>query len=261
MNQNSGGLTCAIGCLLIAGLGGAMVAAMLWFLADYAIIAAIFFGGIAAILAFFFLNWAFCRGLPAVNEATVETPSVQAEPVKAAAAPAASAPVATSTPASLVSDVPDAKPAPKAAAAPAAKKPAAKKPAAKKPAAKKPAAKKAPAKAATEKPAAKPAAKKAAKPVAKDGKPPMLKKARAGGADDLKLIKGVGPKLEGTLNELGFWHFDQIAGWRKKEVEWVDERLKFKGRIDRDEWIKQAKTLAKGGSTEFAKRVKKGDVY
>lgn len=82
-------------------------------------------------------------------------------------------------------------------------------------------------------------------PVAKDGKPPLLTKARDTGADDLKKIKGVGPALEKTLNELGFYHFDQIAGWRKKEIEWVDERLKFKGRIERDEWIKQAKALAK----------------
>jgi len=104
-------------------------------------------------------------------------------------------------------------------------------------------------------------AKAATKPVAKDGKPPLLKKARAGGADDLKLIKGVGPGLEKTLNELGFYHFDQVAAWRKKEIEWVDERLKFKGRIVRDGWVKQCKTLAKGGSTEFAKRVKKGGVY
>ena len=99
------------------------------------------------------------------------------------------------------------------------------------------------------------------KPVAKNGKPPVIRKARAGGADDLKQLKGVGPALEKTLNELGFFHFDQVAGWRKKEVEWVDARLKFKGRIERDGWVKQAKTLAKGGSTEFSKRVKKGDVY
>lgn len=97
----------------------------------------------------------------------------------------------------------------------------------------------------------------ARKPVAKDGKPATLKKARASGADDLKLLKGVGPGLEKTLNELGFHHFDQVAGWRKKEIEWVDSRLKFKGRIERDEWIKQAKTLAKGGATEFSKRAKK----
>ena len=70
-------------------------------------------------------------------------------------------------------------------------------------------------------------------------------------------MKGVGPGLEKTLNELGFYHFDQISGWRKKEIEWVDSRLKFKGRIERDEWTKQAKVLAKGGETEFSKRSKK----
>jgi predicted flap endonuclease-1-like 5' DNA nuclease len=93
--------------------------------------------------------------------------------------------------------------------------------------------------------------------VAADGKPEMLTKARASGADDLKLISGVGPKLEGTLNELGVYHFDQVGSWRKKEIEWVDARLRFKGRIERDGWIAQAKILAKGGETEFSKRKKK----
>lgn len=111
------------------------------------------------------------------------------------------------------------------------------------------------------KPAAKPAAAKAAKPAAaKAAKPETLTKARAGGADDLKQIKGVGPGLEKTLNELGFYHFDQIQNWRKAEIEWVDSRLKFPGRIVRDEWTKQAKTLAKGGTTEFSKKVKKSGV-
>lgn len=108
---------------------------------------------------------------------------------------------------------------------------------------------------ATAKAAKTPAAK--ATPVAADGKPATLTAARESGADDLKLLKGVGPALEKTLNELGFYHFDQVAAWRKAEVEWVDSRLKFKGRIVRDEWIKQAKTLAKGGVTEFSKRSKK----
>lgn len=94
--------------------------------------------------------------------------------------------------------------------------------------------------------------------MAADGKPETLTGPRAGStADDLKLLKGVGPGLEKTLNDLGFYHFDQIAAWRKKEVAWVDSRLKFKGRIERDEWIKQAKILAKGGETEFSKRSKK----
>ncbi len=127
-------------------------------------------------------------------------------------------------------------------------------------------AKKAPAKKATgEKPAKKPAkaaAGSARRPVAPDGKPELLAQPRGGRPDDLKMIKGVGPKLEKLLNDLGVWHFDQIASWRKKEVEWVDQHLEgFRGRIVRDEWIKQAKVLARGGSTEFANRVKKGKVY
>ena len=69
---------------------------------------------------------------------------------------------------------------------------------------------------------------------------------RKSGADDLKLITGVGPKLEGVLNELGFWHFDQIAKWTDEEIAWVDSRLKFKGRIARDDWVAQATKLAKG---------------
>ncbi len=130
----------------------------------------------------------------------------------------------------------------------------------------KPAAKAAKPAAKTAKPAAK-AAKPAAKAVkpaakaAKAAKPETLTKARAGGADDLKQIKGVGPGLEKILNELGFYHFDQIQNWRKAEIEWVDSRLKFPGRIVRDEWTKQAKILAKGGTTEFSKKVKKGGVY
>jgi predicted flap endonuclease-1-like 5' DNA nuclease len=86
--------------------------------------------------------------------------------------------------------------------------------------------------------------------------------ARAGGANDLKQIKGVGPKMEGMLNTMGVFHFDQVASWRKKEVEWVDDNLEgFKGRVSRDEWVKQAKLLAKGKETEFSKKVKKGSVY
>ena len=74
-----------------------------------------------------------------------------------------------------------------------------------------------------------------------------------GQADDLKWISGVGPKLEETLNELGIYHFDQIAAWTKKEIDWVDDYLKFSGRIERDNWIDQAKTLAKGGWDEYVK--------
>lgn len=74
------------------------------------------------------------------------------------------------------------------------------------------------------------------------------------GADDLKLLKGVGPALEKKLHENGVTSFAQIAGWSAADVEEMDERLSFKGRIDRDGWVEQAKTLAAGGETEFSKR-------
>lgn len=93
-------------------------------------------------------------------------------------------------------------------------------------------------------------------------RPAGLYEARDGKPDDLKAIKGVGPKLEQLCNSLGFWHFDQIANWTADEVAWVDANLKgFKGRVSRDNWVEQAKILASGGETEFSKRVEDGGVY
>ena len=87
-------------------------------------------------------------------------------------------------------------------------------------------------------------------------RPEALSGARDGGADDLKMIKGVGPKLEIMLNELGFYHFDQIAGWSAAEVAWVNDNLTgFKGRVSRDNWVEQGRKLASGQETEFSKRV------
>jgi predicted flap endonuclease-1-like 5' DNA nuclease len=86
-------------------------------------------------------------------------------------------------------------------------------------------------------------------------RPEGLDGPRGGQADDLKLIKGVGVKLEGLLHSLGFYHFDQIANWSAAEVAWVDENLEgFKGRVTRDDWISQAGILAAGGATEFSSR-------
>ena len=93
-------------------------------------------------------------------------------------------------------------------------------------------------------------------------RPEALSGARNGGADDLKMMKGVGPKIEIMLNELGFYHFDQIAGWSAAEVAWVNDNLAgFKGRVSRDNWVEQARKLASGQETEFSKRVSDGDVY
>ncbi|MDE1159017.1 MAG: NADH-quinone oxidoreductase subunit E [Neorhizobium sp.] len=71
--------------------------------------------------------------------------------------------------------------------------------------------------------------------------------------DDLKLIAGVGPKIEGTLHDLGIFTFAQIAAWKKQECDWVDGYLNFKGRIERDDWIRQADALARGGEQEYIK--------
>lgn len=106
------------------------------------------------------------------------------------------------------------------------------------------------------------AAADAATAVTADDKPEMLDAPRGGAGDDLKQIKGVGPKMEQMLNTMGVWHFEQMASWSAKEVKWVDDNLEgFKGRVTRDDWVKQAKVLAEGGTTEFSKKVKKGGVY
>ena len=80
-------------------------------------------------------------------------------------------------------------------------------------------------------------------------------------ADDLKMISGIGPVLEKKLHELGIFKFSQIAAWTPENIEWADGYLRFKGRILRDNWLSQAKTLAEGGETEFSKRAAKGGVY
>lgn len=69
--------------------------------------------------------------------------------------------------------------------------------------------------------------------------------------DDLQLIAGVGPRNEGLLHGLGIYTFAQVGAWKKAEREWVDGYLRFKGRIEREEWVKQAKALAKGGEAEY----------
>ncbi|MGI9356793.1 MAG: NADH-quinone oxidoreductase subunit NuoE [Rhizobiaceae bacterium] len=100
--------------------------------------------------------------------------------------------------------------------------------------------------------ARKTAAKRVAKAANDDaGMPQGMKKPKT--PDDLKLISGVGPKIEGVLNGLGIYKYEQIAKWKKAEREWVDGYLRFKGRVDRDEWTKQAKALAKGGRDEYVR--------
>ncbi|MCC5992311.1 MAG: 50S ribosomal protein L21 [Rhodobacteraceae bacterium] len=72
----------------------------------------------------------------------------------------------------------------------------------------------------------------------------LLTEPRDGKPDDLKKISGVGPKLESLLNQNGVFHFDQIAAWTPEEIAYMDDQLSFKGRIERDGWIDQAKQFA-----------------
>ncbi|WP_333817150.1 NADH-quinone oxidoreductase subunit E [Tabrizicola sp.] len=90
-------------------------------------------------------------------------------------------------------------------------------------------------------------------------KPAGLSAPKGGRADDLKLILGIGPKLEALCHRLGFYHFDQIANWTEGEIAWVDENLEgFKGRVTRDRWVAQAKVLAAGGTVAEAEAAAKG---
>lgn len=87
-----------------------------------------------------------------------------------------------------------------------------------------------------------------AETVSDDFKPVMLAGPREGKkGDDLKLIWGVGPKLEQMLHSMGVWHFDQIAAWNEMNLKWVDQNLgSFRGRAVRDKWIEQSAKLATG---------------
>ncbi len=77
--------------------------------------------------------------------------------------------------------------------------------------------------------------------------------AAVGPADDLTLLKGVGPKLNALLNSLGITRFDQIAAWGEAEIAKVDGHLgSFRGRITRDNWVEQAGFLARGDVAGFA---------
>jgi large subunit ribosomal protein L21 len=82
-----------------------------------------------------------------------------------------------------------------------------------------------------------------AAPAAAPAKAPAKKAAKATG-DDLKVLSGVGPALEKKLHENGVTTFAQIAAWTDADVAEMDEKLAFKGRIEREGWIAQAKALA-----------------
>ena len=209
MNSNNGGLIGLLASFGVASAVGFFAMAGLMVLGDWTLLQALF----AAALIFAVLG----SGLALIFSRPLTPPVKPGTAGMAYAAPEAATPTPTA---------PKSAPAPKAA----------------------PAAEAAPAPAPAPKadPAPAPEADKAEEAVAEE-QPEILTGPRAGQeADDLKRISGVGPKLEGVLNELGFYHFDQIAAWTPEQVAWVDARLQFKGRIVRDNWIAQAAEFAKG---------------
>lgn len=228
MDSTSGKMTCVVTCWGVAALFGAVIAVVLMVMGGWMFMQAAFMGAVGFVVLGALLSLTLCRDLPSLAEVS----AVSTAPAPTApAVPPRVAPKASST-----ADVSKPAPAPKAAPTPA------------------PEVKAEPA----------PEVEAAPAPAASgEGvKPAALAAAREGGADDLKRIKGVGPKMEKMCNALGFYHFDQIAAWTADEVAWVDQNLTgFKGRVSRDDWVAQAKLLASGGETAFSKKVDKGDVY
>jgi predicted flap endonuclease-1-like 5' DNA nuclease len=73
----------------------------------------------------------------------------------------------------------------------------------------------------------------------------LLTQAREEGKDKLSLLKGIGLVLEGKLNQLGIYHFDQIASWNTEEQAWIGVQILFPKKVEREEWVKQAKGFSK----------------
>jgi len=82
----------------------------------------------------------------------------------------------------------------------------------------------------------------------------------AGQFDDLKRIRGVGVLIEKKLNSLGVASYEQIANWTGADIDRINQILDFKGRIERENWVEQARILASGGYTEFSRRADRGEV-
>jgi predicted flap endonuclease-1-like 5' DNA nuclease len=82
----------------------------------------------------------------------------------------------------------------------------------------------------------------------------MRKVVRTSQADDLKRIKGIGVLIEKRLNSLNVMTYEDIANWTSEDIDRISQSLDFKGRIERENWVEQARILAAGGDTEFSRR-------
>ncbi len=248
------------GIFAVAALFGIIAAGVALVLYDYWWIAALFIGGIVAAITAIVLMLGWRDPAPHATGPVAR----QSEPAPTASVAPAADPVPAADPAPATAPEPAAEPEPATEAAPEPAAPVEAAPAVK-PSAKLSGEEELKAKKGEWKydgPGSEAAAPAEPPAASDDGKPQFLSEAREGGPDDLKQIKGVGPKLEKTLHGMGIYHFDQISTWGPSEQAWMDDNLEgFKGRASRDNWVEQAKTLAAGGTTEFSSKVKKGDVY
>lgn len=246
---------CGRTCWLIAGACGVLVWLLLAFVLALPPFKALVVAVILAVVGAFVLRAVLCGGADAPRQAEPAVPPKAEVPVAPAppVAPVEAAPAPEVQPVTLAAVTPrpdpsllsvSVTPAPPATEAVPVRKPRAPASKAKAPAK---------AKAAPAKPAPKAARAtgldaamgRSKEPAAEETE--LLLRPRGGKGDDLKLIVGVGPKLEKLLNDIGVWHFDQIASWKARDIALVDGKMEnFKGRITRDGWVKQARALAKG---------------
>ncbi len=84
--------------------------------------------------------------------------------------------------------------------------------------------------------------------------------ASSSGSDDLKRIRGIGVLIEKRLNTLGITAYEHVANWTASDIDRISQSLDFKGRIERENWVEQARILSAGGNTEFSRRVDRGEV-
>ena len=278
MANNDGGLfSCRNTCWIVGGLLGLVVLLLInspW-------IVAILVGLVVAVAVALILQRLFCSDVPASSGMGTSAPASAAatSTTEPAAAAASSAGTGDMAKAQAAEDAPGTETVADETAAPAAAqeaepspdpiiKPSTALPGQRELEAKKgdwkyekePAAKPA-AKTKTAKTSKAETAKPAAAPVAAGEGPELLDGPKGGVADDLKLIKGVGPGIEKKLHDAGVYHYDQIAQWTDADIAVMDDKLSFRGRIKRDDWITQARQLASGEQTEFSKRASSSGLY
>lgn len=246
-NQPDNGNVLSMGGWIIAAIAGVVMFGVLYYRLGYYLISSIGFGAAIGLIVLWVLLIAVSRSEPIVAPSRVRKivprseqgmPGQTLQATPPAAGPNGITPLfadtppasAVATPTRMVRPV---EAAPAIAAAPV----------------------KVVAPAAVAKPATEPKA--VARPADAPAGPIRLKAPRAGGADNLKEIEGIGPALEKLMNGLGIYHFDQIAAWSDADVAVLDGEMKgFKGRIARDKWVVQAGIIVSEGLEAFRKRAK-----